>query len=219
MLTSRESSVVWVLVVSVSCGGRSVRHDHEGGITLVTGGNGGSAPFGAAGTIAVGGTAPLVETGGTSGNDGTSGNGGTSGTPGLAGTSGLAGSAGEATRDPDPHVPCGDGPRDPLDPTSGMPCAGERPPVDCDALSWEYQVEVGLAQWCERDADCHAGIPVPALLECGCDVIVRAVDVIAPIAAEWRAGGCATSPPCRTVCTKTEPPYVCGEAGFCLDDR
>jgi hypothetical protein len=209
MLARREAWLVWVHVVFVGCGGRSVRFERDEGISRVDGGKGGAMPFGAAGTIAVGGTAPFVEMAGASGS------GGMARTAGMGGTSGAAGND-RNDEAPEPKSPCDDGPHDP---TSGIPCEEEPPPVNCDALALEYQVQVGIAQWCERDADCHAGIPVPFALHCGCDVIVRSVHTIAPIAAEWRAGGCHDETPCRSSCAAALMPYKCGEAGFCLDDN
>jgi hypothetical protein len=217
MLANRESSVVWVLVcVSVACGGRSIRHGDDRNITIVAGGAGGTAPLGVAGMmIAVGGPSETTD---ANGGAGTGGQGG-------AGQGGTAGTAGKPAEPPEPPEPperelCNPD-YDPLDPTTGTPCPTEPPPDDCDELAHEYEVAVGIAQWCNTDADCHAGIPVAQTLHCGCDVIVTTVAELAPIAAEWRAHGCADDSPCApgAACVPTAPSYICGEAGFCLDDR
>lgn len=218
MVATREASVLWVLVVVVACGGRSVRHGPERGIALVTGGTGGTAPLGIGGMLlAVGGSAPAEAAAGTAGTAGTAGVGGTAG---VAGTGGTTGTPDEPSERPE-NEPC-DPNADPLDPTSGPACPGEPPLTgDCDELAHAYELAVGIAQWCEVNADCHAGVPVPQTLHCGCDVIVTTVAELAPIAAEWRALGCALDAPCTpsAACAPTEPPYVCGEAQFCLDDR
>jgi hypothetical protein len=146
---------------------------------------------------------------------------GASGLGGSAGTSGLGGTAGarDGHEMPPPlPEPC-DPTRGPLDPTSMTPChPPEPPPDDCDELAREYELQVGSEQWCDRDADCLTGTPVPATLHCACDVIVRSVRDIAPIAAEWRAHGCTSDRTCSAICPPNAMPYVCGEAGFCLQD-
>jgi hypothetical protein len=211
MVASREASLVWVLVVSVACGGRSRRHDDDAGVVISTeGGAPGSAPLGAAGTIGVGGTLPVVESAGAAG---------LGGTAGIVETNDVAGAP---ARDPDP--PSSEGPcdphDDPLDPTSPEHCAPPAPAEDdCDDLARRYEREVGIAQWCTTDAQCHSGVPVRATLDCGCDVIVRTVAKLAPIAAQWRSQGCTSDLPCPRTCVPPGLPYVCGEAGFCLDDR
>jgi hypothetical protein len=220
MLAGRESSGVWVFVaVSVACGGRSVRHEEDDRITFIDGGAFGSTPAGAAGTIAFGGMTSAPASAGTGGTEMT---GGTSGLGGGAGSSDVGGTAGkrddDETRTPSSE-PC-DPEHDPLDPTSMTPCPVPEPPHDdCDELAREYEVQVGAAQWCELDTDCDAGTPVPATLHCACDVIVRNVREIAPIAAQWRAHGCVNEQLCSASCVPAAMPYKCGEAGFCLDDQ
>jgi hypothetical protein len=220
MLASRESSVVWVfVVVSVACGGRAVRLEDDDWITFVDGGASGAALAGAAGTIAFGG---MTSAPGSAGTGGTEMTGGASSLGGGAGTSDVGGTAGKRDDDETPtpsSEPC-DPAHDPLEPTSMTPCLlPEPPPDDCAELARKYEVQVGEAQWCELDTDCHVGTPVPATLHCACDVIVRNVREIAPIAAQWRAHGCVNEQPCFASCVPAAMPYKCGEAGFCLDDH
>jgi hypothetical protein len=217
MLAKRESSVVWVaVVVSIACGGRSVRSGDDS-ITFVEGGASGTTSVGIGGSMAFGGTPSAPERAGTGGQAVT---GGAAGLGDRAGTSGLGGTAenpdgGEASPNPEPCDPA----HDPLDPTSIDPCRPPEPPADdCDELAHEYEMEVGAAQWCDLDADCVAGIAVPATLHCACDVIVRSVRRISPIAAQWRAQGCVNERPCLAVCRSAVMPYRCGEAKFCVDD-
>jgi hypothetical protein len=220
MLASWDSAGVWVFVaVSVACGGRSVRLGEDDDTTTGDGGAGAAERAGSGGSIAIGGMTSATESAGAGGVEV---RGGAGGLGGGAGTSGLGGTAG--SRDghemPSPHAePC-DPAHGPLEPTGPSPClAPEPPPDDCDELAREYEIQVGLAQWCELDSDCYVGTPVPATLHCACDVIVRDVHDIAPIAAEWRAHGCVNEVPCSALCPSPAMPYRCGEAGFCLDDR
>lgn len=193
--------MLFCFVVSVACGGRSVRYDESDD------GRAGSEPRGTAGTIGVGGSAPFVNDAGA----------GTLG--GTAGTSVAAGVAGRAELPPDPPddpEPC-DPDADPLDPASGNPCTPAQPQEDeCDQVARKYEFAVGAAQWCEADAECRAGHLVASTLRCGCDVVVRTLSDIAPLAAQWRAQGCLNHLPCSASCLPASAPYRCGEAGFCL---
>ena len=194
-----------------------MRYDEDDRITFMNGGSGGGMPLSGAGTIGVGGTF-VTESAGSGGADVV---GGAGGFAGAVAASGMGGTAGEDPRDKNPPrvEPC-DPNHDPLDPTSMTPCTPlEPPPDDCDELAREYELEVGAAQWCRGDADCHRGIPVTSTLHCGCEVIVQSIRAIAPIAAEWRAHACRNERPCSVSCLPAAMPYRCGEAGFCLDDN
>jgi hypothetical protein len=106
---------------------------------------------------------------------------------------------------------------------TGVDCdsSGCAVPDPCRDLATEYEIAVGAARWCGREYGnytCTSALRTKETIPCGCNVLVRELESITPIANAYIDTGCPSPPTCETMCQEPRAPYRCGEAGFCTGD-
>jgi hypothetical protein len=104
---------------------------------------------------------------------------------------------------------------------TGMDCDSNAcaTPDPCRDLITEYELAVGAGRWCGREYNgytCTSALLTEESIPCGCDVLVRSLEPIWPIANAYIDMGCPPAPICEKMCEEPRPPYRCSEAGFCV---